>query len=37
MKIRIELDEKLKEDEVLIRTSRLTDESRKFRKRLCRR
>lgn len=26
MKIRIELDEKLKEDEVLIRTSRLTDE-----------
>lgn len=26
MKIRIELDEKLKEDEVLIQTSRLTDE-----------
>ena len=32
MKIRIELDEELKEDEVLIRMK-----SRKFRKRLCRR
>lgn len=37
MKIRIELDEKLNEDEIIIRTDRLTDEIAEIQKRLCRR